>query len=1054
MSMDIGQAAPTECDAIRIKMTAREDSAIGSIEVQVAFTTMTSLLAHFCSGIRQNSRPENSETTQRHSRHQGFLAKSTTCFVVALLVVLTPDAFATEEIFQKQVVPLLQRRCLSCHSGAEPKGEFSLQNAEAALSGGYIEPGDATESHLVDLITPNDGKAEMPKDADPLTADEIAVIRKWIDAGAKWPPGLILEEPSVDDFDWWSYRPLIRPPVPQVNHPWAKSAIDKFILDKLNQKGLTRSEPADRRTLIRRVTYDLIGLPPTHEQVEQFVNDTDPQAYEKLVDRLLGSKHYGERWARHWLDVVKYADTHGYDKDKLRGNAWPYRDYVIRSFNEDKPYSRFVQEQIAGDILFAGQPDGILGLGFIAAGPWDHIGHVEVPETKIDGKVARNLDRDDMVSNTLNTFCSVTVQCARCHNHKFDPITQEHYYGLQSLFAAVDRADRTYDLHPDVEHQRHELDARLAELRKQETESAREIAELGGPKLAKLKKQIAEFQAKTKVVKKPQFGYHTAIAKQQDKEKWVEVDLGKGLEISRIVLRPCHDDFGNIGAGFGFPVRFRVEVSLDGDWETVFDQTKSDSSNPGLSPVEIADIDQTIRKVRITGTRLADRQGVFIMALAELQALQANGTNVALGAKVASRDSIEAPVRWARQNLTDGYWPQGGDPDLQQRLVAAIKKRDEILTSINTPERSRRSDELREQIKKIEDRLSKLPKGKMVYAAATNFKPRGSFKPTAGKPRMIHVLHRGNIQQPGEPATPGVVPLHESDRFQFDAELDEGQRRASLARWLTRKDHPLVWRSIVNRIWQYHFGRGIVETPNDFGRMGARPTHPELLDWLAVQFRDSAESMKSLHRLIVISNAYQQSAKHDAGNAKIDVGNQYLWRANRRRLTAEEIRDSILSVSGALDSKMGGPGFYLFELEKTTHSPHYEYHKFDPNDPASHRRSVYRFIVRSQPDPWMTTLDCADSSQSTPRRNETLTSLQALSLLNNRFSLEMARRFAARVEQESDDLESQVQHAVQLVLQRSASETEQAELGAYARSHGLPNLCRMLFNLSEFVFLD
>ena len=411
-------------------------------------------------------------------------------------------------------------------------------------------------------------------------------------------------------------------------------------------------------------------------------------------------------------------------------------------------------------------------------------------------------------------------------------------------------------------------------------------------------------------------------------------------------------------------------------------------------------------------------------------------------------------MRWARQNLTDGYWPQGGDPDLQQRLVAAIKKRDEILTSINTPERSRRSDELREQIKKIEDRLSKLPKGKMVYAAATNFKPRGSFKPTAGKPRMIHVLHRGNIQQPGEPATPGVVPLHESDRFQFDAELDEGQRRASLARWLTRKDHPLVWRSIVNRIWQYHFGRGIVETPNDFGRMGARPTHPELLDWLAVQFRDSGESMKSLHRLIVISNAYQQSAKHDAGNAKIDVGNQYLWRANRRRLTAEEIRDSILSVSGALDSKMGGPGFYLFELEKTTHSPHYEYHKFDPNDPASHRRSIYRFIVRSQPDPWMTTLDCADSSQSTPRRNETLTSLQALSLLNNTFSLEMARRFAARVEQESDDLESQVQHAVQLVLQRSASETEQAELGAYAGTHGLPNLCRLLFNLSEFVFLD
>jgi len=956
--------------------------------------------------------------------------------------------------FVRDVAPLLQRRCLSCHSGAEPKGEFSLQTAEAALSGGYIEPGEASESHLVELITPVAGKAEMPKDADPLTSDEIDVIRKWIDEGAKWPQGLTLQEPRVDDFDWWSYRPLIRPPVPQIDHQWAKSAIDKFILDKLNQKGLTPSEPANRRTLIRRVTYDLIGLPPTHEQVDRFVNDTDPQAYEKLVDQLLRSKHYGERWARHWLDVVKYADTHGYDKDKLRGNAWPYRDYVIRSFNEDKPYSRFIQEQIAGDVLFPGQPDGILGLGFIAAGPWDHIGHVEVPETKIDGKVARNLDRDDMVSNTLNAFCSVTIQCARCHNHKFDPITQEHYYGLQSLFAAVDRADRTYDLDPEVERQRTELDARLAELRKQEKESARELADLGGPRLAELKKQIAEFQAKTKVLKNPQFGYHTAIARQQDVEKWVQVDLGKGLEVSQIVLRPCHDDFGNIGAGFGFPVRFRVEVSLEGDWETVLDQTESNFPNPGLSPVEIASVDQTIRRIRVTATRLADRKGVFIMALAELQTLQADGANVALGAKVTSGDSIEAPVRWARQNLTDGYWAQGGDPHLQQQLAAATKERDEIMASINTPERNRRDDEIRKEIKVTQDRLGKLPKGKMVFAAATNFKSRGNFKPTAGKPRMIHVLHRGNIQQPGEPAIPGVLPFDESDNFQLDAELNEAQRRAALARWLTRKDHPLVWRSIVNRIWQYHFGRGIVETPNDFGRMGARPTHSELLDWLAVQFRDSGESMKSLHRLIVTSNAYKQSAQHDATNATIDVGNQYLWRANRRRLTAEEIRDSILSISGALDPKMGGPGFYLFELEKTAHSPHYEYHKFDPNDPASHRRSIYRFIVRSQPDPWMTTLDCADSSQSTPRRNETLTSLQALSLLNNTFNLEMARRFASRVEQESGDLKSQVQRAVQLVLQRPASETEQAELVAYARSHGLPNLCRMLFNLSEFVFLD
>ncbi|TWU03524.1 Planctomycete cytochrome C [Neorhodopirellula pilleata] len=810
--------------------------------------------------------------------------------VAILAAVMACSAASSQEgtiDFQRDLSPLLQRRCLSCHSGNEPKGDFSLQVADAAMSGGYIEPGDASASHLVDLITPVDGKAEMPKDADPLTSDEIMLIRKWIDEGASWPQGLTLHEPRVDDFNWWSYQPLIRPPVPQIDHRWATSSIDKFILDKLNQKELTPSEPADRRTLIRRVTYDLIGLPPTQEQVDQFVNDTDPQAYVKLVDRLLGSKHYGERWARHWLDVVKYADTHGYDKDKLRDNAWPYRDYVIRSFNEDKPYSRFVQEQVAGDVLFPGQPDGILGLGFIAAGPWDHIGHVEVPETKIDGKVARNLDRDDMVSNTLNTFCSVTVQCARCHNHKFDPITQDHYYGLQSLFAAVDRADRVYDLDPNVQLQRDELEARLAELRKQESESAKETAALGGPRLTELKKQIAEFQAKTKVVKKPQFGYHTATSNNQDDEKWVEVDLEKKIEVSRIVLRPCHDDFGNIGAGFGFPVRFRVEVSAGGDWKTVFDQTTADFPNPGLSPVEVATTDQMIRRIRVTATKLADRKGVFIMALAELQGLKSDGTDVALGAKVTSVDSIEAPVRWARQNLTDGEWAQSGDPDLQQQLDAATKEYDKIMASINTPERIRHDDEIRKEINQTQDRLSKLPTGKMVYAAATNFRPQGSFMPTAGKPRMIRVLHRGNVEQPGEPAVPCVLPFDESDDFLLATELDESQRRAALAQWLTRKNHPLLWRSIVNRIWQYHFGRGIVETPNDFGRMGAKPTHPELLDWLAAEFRDSGESMKSLHRLIVTSNTYQQSARHDTANAAIDADNQYLWRADRRPRKSE-----------------------------------------------------------------------------------------------------------------------------------------------------------------------
>lgn len=420
-----------------------------------------------------------------------------------------------DDLFTEQVAPILEKHCFNCHNEATHKGDFSLQTQATATADGFIEAGDASNSHLIELITPVDGSAEMPQDAPPLTADQIAVLTKWIDAGAAWPADVTLQEPHVDDFDWWSYQPIVRPAVPQPtadDSSWARTPIDGFILEQLKRKGLSPSPEADRRTLIRRLSFDLIGLPPTPEQVAAFVNDPDPKAYEQLVDRLLASKHYGERWARHWLDVAKYADTCGYDKDRLRPNAWPYRDYVIRSFNADKPYTRFVQEQVAGDVLFPGEPDGILGLGFIAAGPWDFIGHVEVPESKIDGKVARNLDRDDMVAGTFNAFCSLTVQCARCHHHKFDPITQPQYYGLQAVFAAVDRADRVFDTDPKIETQRRELESQL-QLAQQDIDTLdKEIATAGGTPLTELTAQLAEFDQQLKVRKTAEFGYHSQIA--------------------------------------------------------------------------------------------------------------------------------------------------------------------------------------------------------------------------------------------------------------------------------------------------------------------------------------------------------------------------------------------------------------------------------------------------------------------------------------------------------------------------------------------------------------
>ncbi|MEO8271026.1 MAG: DUF1549 domain-containing protein, partial [Aureliella sp.] len=297
-----------------------------------------------------------------------------------LLAIIHAPFLCAEDFFQKQVAPILSQRCLSCHSGDKPKGDFSLESRAAFFADGYVERGDSANSHLLELIAPAEGPAEMPRDSEPLSESEITVIAKWINDGALWPDDFELQEAEIDDFDWWSYQPLIRPAVPESDDSWASSIIDRFVLQKLNEHGLTHSPRAEQATLIRRLTYDLTGLPPTPDEVARFVADSDPQAYEKLVDRLLDSKHYGEHWARHWLDIAKYADSCGYDKDKLRPNAWPYRDYVIRSFNDDKPYARFVQEQIAGDVLFPDESDGIVGLGFIAAGPWDFIGHVEVAE--------------------------------------------------------------------------------------------------------------------------------------------------------------------------------------------------------------------------------------------------------------------------------------------------------------------------------------------------------------------------------------------------------------------------------------------------------------------------------------------------------------------------------------------------------------------------------------------------------------------------------------------------------------------------------------------------
>lgn len=988
--------------------------------------------------------------------------------------------------FEHDVKPIFVKNCISCHGPEKQKHSLRLDRKADALKGGdsgvALVPGKSAESLLFQLVSGRDKDRLMPPKGE-LAATEIGILKAWIDQGAKWPDD---GSSSINPADWWSLKPLTKPAVPTINNSQVTidNPIDHFILAKLRDKGLSPSPEADRRTLIRRVYFDLIGLPPTPEAVESFVKDNAPDAYEKLIDKLLASPQYGERWARHWLDVVHFGETHGYDKDQPRPNAWPYRDYVIRSLNTDKPYRRFVQEQVAGDVLFPGTVDGIEALGFLAAGPWDFIGHVEVPESKIDGKVARHLDRDDFVANTIGTFMGLTVHCAQCHNHKFDPITQEDYYRLQAVFAAIDRTDKSYDADPKIAARRAELETQKHTVTTKVAAIQTEARTKGGPEFALLEKQIAEAALPTNAPKPPEYGYHSALSAKQDSTKWVQVDLGSSVKLDRIVLRPCHDEFNDIGAGFGFPVRFKVEVSDDAAFKMgvtiIADYTGQDFVNPGTAPVISPANGTSGRYVRITATKLALRQNDYMLALAELEVLDAEGKNRAAKAAVSALDSIEAPIRWRKSNLTDGLYPPS--PKLTaEELKKLTEQRDTLLKAALGETGTAELATAQATLQMVDAELGKLAGMRKVAYVGTIHTSGGAFSstgPFGGKPRAIHILPRGDVTKPGKEVGPGAIAAIPGINGTFDLSPNhaEGDRRAVLAKWLTDPNNPLTWRVMANRVWQYHFGRGLVDTPNDFGRMGQLPTHPELLDWLAADLREH-QSLKKLHKLILMSATYKQTSNAASAienerrklklfgitvplsafrdlRSTIDGDNRYLWRQNRRKLEAEAVRDSILFVAGKLDQTMGGPSFQDFVIEKPEHSPHYEYQLFDPENPKGHRRAVYRFIVRSKQQPFLAALDCADPSLAVDKRNETLTPQQALALLNNKLALAMARHFAERVEKLASDDEGRIRAAFRLAFGREPTVKERETLTGYIKEYGLANGCRVILNLNEFVFVD
>jgi hypothetical protein len=869
---------------------------------------------------------------------------------------------------------------------------------------------------------------------------------------------------TPDASEHWSLKPLTRPPLPEIKDTArAQTPIDFFLISELERNGMSLSPPAEKALLLRRLYFNLIGLPPTPDETAAFLADKRPEAIRDVVDRLLESPHYGERWARHWLDLVHFAETHGHDQDRIRTNAWPYRDYVIAAFNEDKPYARFVQEQVAGDVLFPRDPQATVALGFLASGPWDESSLRDIQENTTDRQVARYIDRDDIVTTTMNTFVSTTAQCARCHDHKFDPVSLNEYYSLQAVFAGTEKGNRYYDEDPDLHLRRQKI---LKENRAIKNRSPKFLPEL----------MSAPFQEK--------------VARWEDSvrdsvTRWTPLKPLEAKGAAEITLRIQHNHTIRSRGVTGPTNTYHITLAADQPGITALQlETLTDDVFPNDGPGRAENGNFHLTNVRIRFATASSTNDVKIeSALADFnqenygidKAIDSDpksgwGIHPQVGKPHAAIFRFAEPTPTTGRILVDLEQNHGGYHYIARFRLSAttsaphssITVLPETITDIVRTEKTKRCECEDEDLTwfvanlDIEKAMANLPAGKLVYAGAHEFVRDTNHKPI-GKVRPVHILRRGELKLAGDLAAPGALACVPSldPTFHLTDPDDEGARRAALAKWLTDTNNVLAWRSIVNRVWQYHFGRGIVATPNDFGKMGEPPSHPNLLDWLAVWFQQNGGSFKKLHRLILLSAAYQQSSAFNADYAARDANNRLLWRMNPARLDAESVRDAILAINGKLDRSMGGPSAQQFVLSPGLHvTPNVDYTSFDVDSHASYRRGIYRFIFRTLPDPLMESLDCADASQLTPARNNSVSVLQALSMWNNRFIIRQAEHLATRLAHDHPNHPAaQIDLACQLVFNRLPGTPEKSDLITFATEHGLPNLCRVLLNSNEFMFV-
>jgi len=697
------------------------------------------------------------------------------------------------------------------------------------------------------------------------------------------------EEPASK---YWAYRPVLKPSAPNVNdRAWVRNPIDAFILARLEAKGLTPAKPAGPGVLIRRVTYDLTGLPPKPEEIDAFVTDyeANPQAaYEKLIDRLLASPHYGEKWGRHWLDVVRYAETNGYERDGPKPFVWRYRDYVIKSFNDDKPFDLFVREQIAGDELPGFKPDQIIATGFYRLGLWD--------DEPADHLQARYDELDDLVATTGQVFLGMTMNCARCHDHKIDPIPQKDYYRLLAFFQDVQRFSNNRDVR-----------------------SAANLTDISDPEAHKK--------------------YDEAV-RARDSRK--------------------------------------------------------------------AKIEASIRQI--------EDAAIAKMPIEERQAAAANDRPAVINRKLKQYLLAEQAVAYG----------------VLKNEVAALDRA-------------------------FEEKVV----GKQELALSVNN--------CSVNPPQSTVMIRGNPHVPGdkvEPGFPTVLGFPDPKFSVPNKGARSSGRRTVLANWIASKENPLTARVIANRIWQHHFGRGIVASANDFGKFGEKPTHPELLDWLAAEFVEGDWHFKRLHKTILLSSAYQMSSTANEKGLSVDPANSLLWRFNMRRLLAEEVRDSMLSVSGKLNPKMFGPSIYPKmpqEVLAGQSAPGQGWATSTPEEAA--RRSVYVHLKRSLLVPILIQHDQADTDSSCPVRYTTTVPTQALGMLNGEFSNEQAAAMAQRLQREApDSVPAQVRLAIRLTTGRNPGDDEvnkdAAFIEAQQKKHrlsaadALRRYCLLALNTNEFLYLD